>query len=614
MFKKILFFIFSVKRMQSSKGFSIIGVLVAISMGILVTLALSSMLSSMNSDVTEIKKTANQIELANQINTLLATDCQASLLNSLDSTKLNELKAGGVGAGKDPITFPILKDGGDFTILDTNTSNANTNNKQKIKRLYGIEGHSRFQLICKSVTDTDNPDNRCDCSTGTYPCNSDWLLSLFTMSYNKGYKDILKQNLRISYKDSDPKKFTCNFTASIEKTSNNTRFGYKTDESNTTGSFNSFFGSKAGQKNTTGIKNSFFGSDTGRENTIGKHNSFFGVVSGENHRESVNNSFFGYETVRKLNSDITIKGNSIFGAKAVFDNEKIANQNSLFGWAQVFEVTKSAVEQEVHRHTVFGYPGCYDGDLDNLNHDSRTTLKVSDSGKNILCISRTIIGKGAATDNNKYPSAGIDIHGKLRVCPPSQSFSCSEVEIEQESGTSSRKYKKNIVPFNNINKALEALVKTPLFTYQYKTDYPEKKRMGIISEELPKALQLPVKAGEPIYPDWISIYGYLWAGIKALNKEILDSNDNVFKDLQSLESLFQKEWKFIKNIVKDLKKLKIKIKKLKKKIEIFEKENPLKIEIQESKQEEIEKEIKQLKTQAILFQEELKEIKKQNKD
>ena len=83
---------------------------------------------------------------------------------------------------------------------------------------------------------------------------------------------------------------------------------------------------------------------------------------------------------------------------------------------------------------------------------------------------------------------------------------------------SSRTLKRNIKPFKNYEKSLKDILKTPLFTYQYKKekgDHPEKVRMGIISEEMPKDLQI-LEKDKPSTPDWLSIYGTLWAGIKAL--------------------------------------------------------------------------------------------------
>ena len=83
------------------------------------------------------------------------------------------------------------------------------------------------------------------------------------------------------------------------------------------------------------------------------------------------------------------------------------------------------------------------------------------------------------------------------------------------SKTSSRVYKKNIKLYKDFEKSLEDIVNTPLFTYQFKEERPGKNRMGVISEELPKDLQILSK-GAPSTPDWVSIYGTLWAGIKAL--------------------------------------------------------------------------------------------------
>ena len=81
--------------------------------------------------------------------------------------------------------------------------------------------------------------------------------------------------------------------------------------------------------------------------------------------------------------------------------------------------------------------------------------------------------------------------------------------------SSSRVFKKNIKSYKNFDKSLSYILNTPLFTYQYKKDHPDKTRMGVISEELPNFLQIKDK-GAPSRPDWVSIYGTLWAGIKAL--------------------------------------------------------------------------------------------------
>ena len=75
--------------------------------------------------------------------------------------------------------------------------------------------------------------------------------------------------------------------------------------------------------------------------------------------------------------------------------------------------------------------------------------------------------------------------------------------------------------------------------------------MGIISEDLPKHLQIQDK-GKPITPDWVSIYGTLWAGIKAL---------------------FNRFISFKKEVLDKIHKLKITILDIGKRLEALEKEN-----------------------------------------
>ena len=143
-----------------------------------------------------------------------------------------------------------------------------------------------------------------------------------------------------------------------------------------------------------------------------------------------------------------------------------------------------------------------------------------------------------------------------------------------------------------MNKALTDIATTQLFTYEYKKDHPEHKRMGIIAEDLPPHLQIKDQY-EPVKPDWVSIYGTLWAGIKALfnkvtnlTKSILRLNSitsslkvNLYEVKEKLEDLhgvkdrlevLEKETHFLRNqnkeLRKDNKELKKKIKSQDKKI------------------------------------------------
>ena len=99
--------------------------------------------------------------------------------------------------------------------------------------------------------------------------------------------------------------------------------------------------------------------------------------------------------------------------------------------------------------------------------------------------------------------------------------------------SSSRVLKKNIQPYKSFDKALEEILKTPLFTYEYKKDHPEKSRMGIIAEELPKHLRFKDNSNLP-HPDWPSIYGTFWASIKALSSHF----ENLKQQLNKLAKAF----------------------------------------------------------------------------
>ena len=201
-----------------------------------------------------------------------------------------------------------------------------------------------------------------------------------------------------------------------------------------------------------------------------------------------------------------------------------------------------------------------------------------------------------STDATKYLNTtdlGIAINGDLYVKGKIYK-KCDESTGCKEAVTSSKVYKKNITPFLDFNKALTDITTTPLFTYEYKDDHPNHKRMGIIAEDLPPHLQIKDQY-EPVKPDWVSIYGTFWASIKALfnkvtnlTKSILRLNGitsslkvNLYEVKEKLEDLhgvkdrlevLEKETQFLrkqnKELKKDNKELKRQIKTLNKKMKV----------------------------------------------
>ncbi|HEY6045407.1 MAG TPA: hypothetical protein VIU65_02320, partial [Pyrinomonadaceae bacterium] len=110
--------------------------------------------------------------------------------------------------------------------------------------------------------------------------------------------------------------------------SNNSFFGKGAGQANDTGNENSFFGFNAGNANTTGATNSFFGSRAGTFSTTGFQNSFFGFQTGLKNTEGSDNAFFG-SFAGQVNT--TGSSNSVFGGQAGFANIT-GSRNSFFGF------------------------------------------------------------------------------------------------------------------------------------------------------------------------------------------------------------------------------------------------------------------------------------------
>ena len=122
---------------------------------------------------------------------------------------------------------------------------------------------------------------------------------------------------------------------------------------------------------------------------------------------------------------------------------------------------------------------------------------------------------------------------------------------------SSKTLKTDIVPFEDYEEALEDIVQTPLFTYKYKNhqDFPDKSRWGVVSEELPKHLQLRGK-GKFSFPDWPSIYGSFWAGLKALYERLISLEEMMTTEFKSVFKPYDQMIQLVSEIQEGLVKFK----------------------------------------------------------
>ena len=196
------------------------------------------------------------------------------------------------------------------------------------------------------------------------------------------------------------------------------------------------------------------------------------------------------------------------------------------------------------------------GILPNENINAPTTT----SGKNFLYKSNRLSGnKGLFINGNLYVQGDI-----YKKCLHDGTDCYSTL-----STTSSKVYKKNIVPFTDYNKALQDILHTPLFNYQYKKDHPDKTRMGVIAEDLPENLQLK---DNPISPDWPTIWGTLWAGIKEVYARLQKFKAEVLKALKGIRASLTQTQDRLEILEKKIKALENENKKLKEHNQLLQKQ------------------------------------------
>ena len=281
----------------------------------------------------------------------------------------------------------------------------------------------------------------------------------------------------------------------------NVFIGALTGMNNTTGSRNMFIGEIAGWTNTTGDQNMFAGLGSGADNTTGSGNTFIGEHSGSKNTTGNNNVFLGQHAGLK---NTTGEAN-VFVGKGAGHNNRTGEENTYFGnWAGEFNTTGE-------HNTCVGFRAC------DRNTGSRNVIIGYQADTNAQATDDAFIVGNAIGSNSKWLTGTIG-------------GSSLKVKGQETVNASSRTLKKSISRFFEFEKSLQDILNTPLFNYSYREEalHPEKQRMGLIAEELPEHLQLP---GEDYpHPDWPSIYGTLWAGIKALHQKL----ESLFTDNTSL--------------------------------------------------------------------------------
>ena len=373
----------------------------------------------------------------------------------------------------------------------------------------------------------------------------------------------------------------CGGASDIES-SGFTAFGFGAGASNTTGHLNTFIGYKAGHSNTTGYLNTFIGTYAGEKATSSHRNVIIGELAGQNFTNGIGNTLLGYKAGRAVSAG-NFHGNTLIGGWAGSHSTE-GGSNTFIGIAAgqfgggVLNITlgnrAGALVSTSGGYNILIGGGVSYGDPagnDQLNIGNiilgrlkRVPNTICDGiswsacppgytmSPNIhtlrTCDTDTVDEEfPCAREASNWPSsflssAGIYIDGNLKVAGNldfTGDFTRNDAPVTTLLA-SSRIYKKNIKPFNNFGEALQDIVATPLFTYEYKKDHPEKSRRGVISEELPRHLQIQSKEA-PVVPDWPSIYGTLWAGIKALHKLFVDFRKDILSKLKEMNMNLRKD-------------------------------------------------------------------------
>ena len=325
----------------------------------------------------------------------------------------------------------------------------------------------------------------------------------------------------------------------------NTFYGFEAGEDNTTGKYNTFIGSKAGHKNTEGEYNNFFGYQAGHKNTTGTENIFIGRDAGFSNTTGSGNSFIGNRTGY---TNTTGEYNTFIGTGAGAGSLG-GKYNTFIGFVAGYDNTTG--EENIFIGKTAGYK--------NTTGEENIFIGKAAGYRNTVGSGNIFIGNRAGSSQNNFINRFIVgneakpswIVGKIGT----ETFTIENKQVclkdtnNCPSQPSSKTLKKNIKPFKDFKQALKDILNTSLFTYQYKDKkkYNSKKRMGVVSEELPKNLQIKEK-GEVSRPDWPSIYGTLWAGIKALHKIVLDFKNEISSQINNLTETLNSQLKQLKNL------------------------------------------------------------------
>jgi hypothetical protein len=327
--------------------------------------------------------------------------------------------------------------------------------------------------------------------------------------------------------------------------SNNTALGFSAGYNNTTGGNNNFIGWNCGYTNTTGTANSFLGTTAGYSNSTGSYNTFFGNASGYNNTASDNtftgyaagysnttgtaNAYFGYQaggynstggynTVMGYQAGLGVSGTSTYTDNTFIG--QISGTSCTTGSYNVFlgEGTGNSVTTASNNTFIGDYAGSAattggnniaigasasgvttgqhnviigEGSGGNVTTNSDNTCLGDESNVGATTYSNsTAVGYKATTNASNQVFLGNSSVTTLYCFGANASVGVAGTPLVVDAttgqigfGTSSKRYKKDIVPLE-INTSLLYNLRPVSFTYLKDNS----RSFGLIAEEVDKVI------------------------------------------------------------------------------------------------------------------------------
>ena len=404
--------------------------------------------------------------------------------------------------------------------------------------------------------------------------------------------------------------------------------GFDGKVSENKGSHNAFFGNFSGSKNTEGNYNTFLGYSAGVETGEGSYNTFVGYRAGDKNTSGSNNVYIGTRanaTPEGKNKSVinglakaTLNNKSLNMWKTyqagLTPASKKSHHLSIAGFVEGqmdgstlkvagFEVVPASSKK--HKMDMKEFVS-YDQALKEVTNIPLYTFRYKEWERfpwkeRMGLVSETLPSHFQLPLSQTHTQVDLPtLTGSMVASIKALNFKVQDLEkqnfrLGKEDGMSrhlasldkdlyvrgrkvclegginclmsSKKIKKEIKEFKEDEQALKDIVNIKLFNYKFKDKkvHTDKKRMGVLSEELPKSFQV-LQKGELSKPDWPSLWGYMISSIKALYGKVQDLYKKV-KGLKEMVLENKKEQEAFKMSVEK------QIKEMKKRIETLEKEN-----------------------------------------